>query len=179
MSIRALLFVSAAALLAACAGSDRIHHVNIGSYTGADRDSANRSGGVPLLVAGLPTAGQDRAAVAASAADAMTGAPSGPIVRFMPANGPAHGSPYFVALRFGDDRAPARLCERPDENAGAGSAYGMAFCAGDVALSTLAGDLGANPPGSPGFRAGLATAASQLMPFENPDLGDCDEGACN
>ena len=176
----ACMTIAAAGLLCACAGGDVIYYSSLKGYTGSDRDYANRGAGIPLVVSGRPSGAATSESAAAAAAAAMSGAPTAGNIRFFPANENADPrSKYFVAVRFGNSGSPAALCEEPKASAGVGSAYGMAFCHDETLLSYLAGDLGGANIGSAGFRQAMSTAASQLMPFENPDLVDCDEGNCN
>jgi len=171
----AAIFAAAGLALVGCAGVDRINHVTYDGYSAADLGYAVGNGEVPVRVLGAPAEGLETAAVARRIGEAMHGANPGPVVNYGVYDGTSPAG-YIMTVRFGQ-AAPARDICADDAPSGVGTDYAAAFCKDGKALSYLAGNAGSADIASDGFRRAMAGAATQLLPLENPNYEDDDDGS--
>jgi len=171
----AAVFAAAGLTVAACAGVDRINHVTYDGYSAADLGYAVGNGAVPVRVLGAPAEGLETADIARRVGAAMRGANPGPVIDYGVYDGTSPAG-YVMTVRFGQ-AAPARDICADDAPSGVGTDYAAAFCKDGKALSYLAGNAGSADIASAGFRRAMAGAASQLLPLENPEYEDDDEGS--
>lgn len=176
--MRTILAFSAALLLAACAGGERIHHTHYGSYSGSIAYYGARDGEMALAVFGNPTEASD-VAFAASVAEGLRGTHVNHDAVFVPADPPQMNG-YRTVTVFGgttlqDICGPNPIAPGSSGPGGPGR-LAAAYCYADDPLSFTSAEHGAlSGPNDPALRRLVRSVGRELFPRENPERRkDCD-----